>query len=420
MQHNLDNVTNAYAEHLRAMNYESAIQLSRALRAAGQADEAIHLLERWADRAENAMQRAQLGIDMNFLGMFERAEPLLKDAVSDLSSDTDVYIANSELAISQYSLGKFHEAHRLFRALRDKDGCSTLVRYLYHGQTEDQIKWIEDKVPSLSESLAGKRVAIVMEGGVGDLIMYARYLQAMKEEGAHAVYFLAARSLHGVLKSDDCIRVVEDTSAAMRECDYITWTFNLFARYQRNPYFPSVADAYIEPPANHELPPHVQACLDQGSGRFRVGVIWRSSTGVRHEPFRSVELSKLEVLLQSRACRFFSLQMDGLSPDEHALLERHEAIDLGTHIQSFSDTAHILRQLDLLIAIDTGPVHLAGALGRPVWLLLSQACDSRWYDCQRFTPWYASMRLFRQRRLGDWSTPLEEMARSLACESSSA
>jgi hypothetical protein len=414
MPRNIDGVTNAYANHLGTMSYASAMALSCALRADGQAEEAIHLLERWADRAGSAVQRAQLGIDMNFLGMFDRAETLLLEAIPELSSDSDIYIANSELAIAQYSMGKFHDAHRVFRALRDSDGRSQLVRHLYRGHADDHIKWIESKTLGLNEPLAGKSIAVVMEGGVGDLIMHSRYLDAMKAEGARAIHLLAVQPMHGILPEDDCVRVVDDTNAAMSECDAVTWTFSLFARYQTSPYFPSVAGAYLAPPAGHELPAHVQACIDQAGGRVRVGVIWRSGTGVRHEPFRSIELGKLERLLQFEGCRFYSLQTDGLASDEQALLARHDAFDLGTHIRTFSDTAHILRQLDLLISIDTGPAHLAGALGRPVWLLLSQACDSRWYDCRRFTPWYASMRLFRQRTLGDWATPLEEMASSLA------
>jgi ADP-heptose:LPS heptosyltransferase len=86
---------------------------------------------------------------------------------------------------------------------------------------------------------------------------------------------------------------------------------------------------------------------------------------------------------------------------------------LGPAIDTFADTATIIRQLDLVISIDTGPAHLAGALRRPVWLLLSAACDSRWYDCQHYTPWYDSMRLYRQETLGDWAQPVESIIADL-------
>ena len=83
-------------------------------------------------------------------------------------------------------------------------------------------------------------------------------------------------------------------------------------------------------------------------------------------------------------------------------------------IETFADTAAVLRQLDLLISIDTGPAHLAGALNRPVWLLLSAACDCRWYDCRHCTPWYGSMRLYRQEVLGDWTQPMEDVIADIA------
>jgi ADP-heptose:LPS heptosyltransferase len=73
-----------------------------------------------------------------------------------------------------------------------------------------------------------------------------------------------------------------------------------------------------------------------------------------------------------------------------------------------------LERLDLLLSIDSGPAHLAGARQRPVWLMLAQSCDSRWYDCQRFTPWYSSMRLYRQVELGDWSSVVAAMSADLS------
>jgi ADP-heptose:LPS heptosyltransferase len=75
----------------------------------------------------------------------------------------------------------------------------------------------------------------------------------------------------------------------------------------------------------------------------------------------------------------------------------------------FADSAAIMRQLDLVISIDTGPAHLSASLGRPTWLLLSANCDWRWLEHSHHTPWYPSMLLFRQSELGDWSRPLSEV-----------
>ncbi|WP_143325785.1 glycosyltransferase family 9 protein [Paraburkholderia ribeironis] len=198
------------------------------------------------------------------------------------------------------------------------------------------------------------------------------------------------------------------------ECDYITTMFSLFARYQTSPYFPNARSSMITFPAHHALPEALAKLMDEDAMKRKVGLIWRSASGARHEPYRSLELHKLTPLLENQSCRFFSLQVGGLSVVEKALCAEHGIVDLGPYLDTFSDTAAVIQNLDLLISVDTGPAHLASTLDCPVWLLLSQACDGRWYDGQRFTPWYASMRLYRQRKLGDWTAPLDNAKSALA------
>ncbi|WP_049105599.1 glycosyltransferase family 9 protein, partial [Burkholderia cenocepacia] len=130
--------------------------------------------------------------------------------------------------------------------------------------------------------------------------------------------------------------------------------------------------------------------------------------------YRSISLEQLAPLFGSSECRFHALQFGKITDDEHRLLDQHGIGILGHELRDLGDTAVILNELDLLITVDTGPAHLAGALGRPVWVLLSAACDERWYNSHRDTPWYRSMQLYRQARLGDWSRPVTEMADALA------
>jgi hypothetical protein len=166
--------------------------------------------------------------------------------------------------------------------------------------------------------------------------------------------------------------------------------------------------------ADYMLPDLIREKLRvQAGNRKRIGLNWRSGTTVRHEPFRSMELQTLLPLLENSSAEFFSLQVGALNEQEKMLMERHRIVDLGAHLRSFEDTAHVMEQLDLTISVDSAPAHLAGARNRPVWLMLAQASDYRWYDCQRFTPWYSSMRLYRQARLGDWQPVIADMAEAL-------
>ncbi|MCX4164278.1 MULTISPECIES: glycosyltransferase family 9 protein [Paraburkholderia] len=416
MQQSIDEeaLVSAYTTYLSKGDFASAMSWCRALRLSGRAGEAQDLCTRWLDKVDGTYECAQLGIDMIYLGMFAQGEALLSAAIGGFPHGTNRHLAMSELAIAKYQLGKYYEAHDIFRSLRDKGESANLVRLLYPDAGEDTWRHFQQKFLALSDSIAGRRVGIVQEGGMGDLIMYSRYVDMLLQEGASSVCIQTPPALRSCIKPDPRITLVEQLDAELLECDFITTMFSLFARYQSNPYFPNAPSSIIALPPLHAFSGSPATLIDEGTTERKVGLIWRSTSGVRHEPYRSIDLRKLLPLLENQSCRFFSLQVGELSADEKALMSEHGIVDLGPHLATFADAAAIMRKLDLLISIDTGPAHLAGTLGCPVWLLLSQACDSRWYDDPRFTPWYASMRLYRQRTLGDWTEPLDEAKVALA------
>jgi ADP-heptose:LPS heptosyltransferase len=164
------------------------------------------------------------------------------------------------------------------------------------------------------------------------------------------------------------------------------------------------------------LPESVQTQLDAGRNGLRIGLLSASTSRVRHDPFRAISFADLVPLFEAtrgRGLRFYDLnQAQAREADVRAQAE-YGIADIGPALNTFGQTAAVLRQLDLLISVDTGPAHLAGALGRPTWLLLSAACDCRWLDNVRTTPWYDSMRLYRQSVLGDWTAPVQAMIAGL-------
>lgn len=404
----------AYSTYLSKGDFASAMSWCRALRLTGRADEAQDLCTRWVDKVDGAYECAQLGIDMNYLGMFAQSEEQLSAAIGAFPHGLDRHLALSELAIARYLLGKYHEAHEIYRSLRDKEESAHLIRLWYPDASENIWQHFQQKYLALSDPVAGKRIGIIQEGGMGDLIMYSRYVDMLFLEGASSVCLEVPRALQSCIKPDPRITLVDHPNTELLECDYITTMFSLFARYQTSPYFPNTRSSMIALPALHVFPDSLARLIDEETTKRKVGLIWRSTSGVRHEPYRSIDLRKLASLLENRSCRFFSLQVGDLSAEEKALMAEHGIVDLGPYLDTFADAAAIIQKLDLLISIDTGPAHLAGTLGCPVWLLLSQACDSRWYDDPRFTPWYASMRLYRQRKLGDWTAPLDDAKVALA------
>jgi ADP-heptose:LPS heptosyltransferase len=110
---------------------------------------------------------------------------------------------------------------------------------------------------------------------------------------------------------------------------------------------------------------------------------------------------------------FFSLQMEGGAEELRRWPEAARVIDHTEEIGDFADTAALLMELDLIISVDTAVAHLAGALGRPVWTLLPFVPDWRWGLESEETPWYPTMRLFRQPALGDWEAVIQRVTREL-------
>ena len=149
-------------------------------------------------------------------------------------------------------------------------------------------------------------------------------------------------------------------------------------------------------------------------GRLRVGLVWAGGARHANDKLRSISLKELVPLLQAAACDFFSLQAGPRAADLAALPAGISVTDIGSRVRDFADTAAVMGQLDLIISADTATLHLAGALARPVWALLPYAPDWRWLLQREDSPWYPTMRLFRQPTPGDWQGVLQRVAAELA------
>ena len=136
-------------------------------------------------------------------------------------------------------------------------------------------------------------------------------------------------------------------------------------------------------------------------GRLRVGVVWAGGKTHGTDRRRSVPLELFADLFRETGAQFFNLTRD-LTPGDSEILARHSVIDLAPKLDDFLVTARFVNQLDLVIACDTAVAHLAGGMGKRVWMLLPFAPDWRWMTEREDSPWYPAMRLFRQRRKGDW------------------
>jgi hypothetical protein len=173
---------------------------------------------------------------------------------------------------------------------------------------------------------------------------------------------------------------------------------------------------YLSPPThsspNLELPT---------TGQMRVGLVWASKPSHFTANKRSCPFPVLQSLLELQGISFYSLQKDIPNTEQNLFYtQQKRIIDLsgGTHpagnrINDFSDTAKLIDQMDLIITVDTAVAHLAGALGKPVWVMLPFAPDWRWLLAREDSPWYPTMRLFRQQQIGDWEGLIQSVTNAL-------
>jgi tetratricopeptide (TPR) repeat protein len=150
------------------------------------------------------------------------------------------------------------------------------------------------------------------------------------------------------------------------------------------------------------------------AGRRRVGVVWAGSPKFKGDQTRSIGFARLSPLLSLAGIEFFSLQKDLRPGDREAMQAYPQLTHLGDAIEDFADTAAIISLLDLVIGSDTSVVHLVGALGKPIWILLQYAADWRWLLDRSDNPWYPTARLFRQPVSGDWASVIEAVQAALA------
>ena len=152
------------------------------------------------------------------------------------------------------------------------------------------------------------------------------------------------------------------------------------------------------------LPPAAVDCP-----RLRVGFAWAGSPTHANDRHRSCRLTDLLPLFELPGVAWYSLQKDPQRAELQTCPVRDRLVDLDTHLHDFADTASAIGQLDLVISVDTAVAHLAGALGKPVWVLLPTSSDWRWLLDRTDSPWYPTMRLFRQAQSDDWSGPVEQV-----------
>ncbi len=258
-------------------------------------------------------------------------------------------------------------------------------------------------------SLAGRTILLHAEQGLGDTIQFIRYAPLVKRRGGTVVLECQPALLPLLQSCAGVDRLLAqgsslppfDVHAPLLSLPGILET-TLSTIPAEAPYL--FADANLDEHWRQELS-HLQG--------FKIGIAWQGNPIHKKDKQRSIPLSVFEPLARLEGVRLFSLQKGTGSEELAQNAGRIPITDLGSRLETFMDTAAVLKNLDLVVACDTAVVHLAGALGIPVWVALPFAPDCRWLLDRDDSPWYPSIRLFRQKRWGNWDEVFQRIVQAL-------
>ena len=441
--YNLANVLQSqHKDSEAAENYRQAIKLNPdyaqaynnlaiTLKEQGQFDEAI---ENYAQairlEPDNARFHSNLASILQYQGRLAEAVANCEHAVRLKPDCAEVYY---NLASAQRDQGRCDEAiennNRTIQLKQDyaQAHWNQAIAYLLNGNFPEGWKefewrrktdWHTSAYPHRHQkprwngaSFLDKRLLVHCEQGLGDCLQFARYLPMVKSLGG-MVIFEAWRPLHGLLKEfNEIDELVELSFEKKTEAE-----FDLYTSVMDLPGIFGTTEEMIPAsvPYLHADPVKAQYWREKLDGPdFKVGIVWAGSSRHPNDRNRSCRLEDFAPLRQIKGVRLYGLQKGKSACQVDELAGQFEMENLAEHFADFTDAAAAIENLDLIISVDTAALHLAGAMGKPVWALLAFAPDWRWMLERTDSPWYPTMRLFRQRKWGDWESVFRACANQL-------
>lgn len=369
--------------------------LGNALRTLGRSQEAIAALQKalelksdYAEAMNNiAIAHLQCGDSLRALYFYNKAIRLKPDYAE----------ARMNRALAWLGLGEFEK-----------------------GWTEYEWRWnlkhlAKRRLPGRrwdGSPLQGKRLLIRYEQGLGDTFQFIRYAPWLKQRGAFVI-FEGQPSAREILSRTPGIDQFVTRGDKVSGIDFFTTLLSLPGLFQTRLETIPAPIPYIHPdPAMAQA---WKARLESLHG-FKVGIAWQGNPQHRGDRQRSVPLEQFKILSQIEGVKLVSLQR-GAGCEQIEKLKNEIDLETFQGVEEEADgllrTAAIIKNLDLLITIDTAVAHLAGAMGVPVWVALPLAADWRWLRDREDSPWYPHMRLFRQHRRNDWTSVFEAIALEL-------
>jgi tetratricopeptide (TPR) repeat protein len=331
----------------------------------------------------------------------------------------------SELRQFEASITAFRRAIRIWPDFANAHlGLSMTLLMIGHyleGWAENEWRFLElqqngvrakSALPRLTaealEGIEGKKVLLFWEQGLGDTLHFCRYAKKLADQGAKVVLNVQQELLPLIASMDSRIEVTA-ISKDRPDADYHACLMSL-------PHIFKTCIETIPSEASYLFPS--QEVLSDWSARLgsrkckRVGLVWSGSTVFKNDHNRSIPLSRFRDLL-ALPLEFHCLQKE-IRPEDLEELKHHPEVKIHTqNINNFLDTAGLAAHMDLVISVDTSVAHLAGAIGKPLWLLVAFTPDNRWFLDREDSPWYPSAKIYRQDQNRSYEAAIFQLVKDL-------
>jgi protein O-GlcNAc transferase len=349
-------------------------------------NEAVRLKPEYADAWNNlALTYKQMGDFKRACAYFDRA----------LTIDPDLAIAHWNRSFVRLLLGDWSGGWQDFEWRFQIPKWRTLYPHRMPG-----IKWDGRAMPN-------QTLLVHDEQGLGDTFQFVRYLPWVKARCGRVI--LETRPelmnlLQGLAGVDELIARSADGPPRVAFDRYIP-LMSLPRLFNTTPESVTFTAPYISAPINR-----IDSWRNRLSdGRFKVGLVWAGRPEHANDANRSCSLRQLAALFGLDRIQFIGLQKGPAAKEADNFHDQPNFINIGAELDDFADTAAVIMHLDLVLTVDTSVAHLAGAMGRPVWVMLPYIPDWRWMATGSATPWYPTMQLFRHRAPKNWPSIVEEI-----------
>jgi len=404
-------------------------QLSYALGLQGRANEAV-----------DAARRA-LAIDPNHTNAYtnlgfaldlQNRIPEVADALSNaVRTKPDFAEGWKNLGVAKFKLGQTEESQNCYEkaVAISPDYAEAHVNFATtlltkgdweRGWEEYEWRW---KLPSFIASkpreivtpwdgseAPGKTVLLVTEQGAGDAFQFVRYAPMVAARGLKVIVACPKAIHQSILTVKDVSGVIELTDPDPGS-DFQIHLLSLPRLFHTRPDNIPGDVPYIS--ADPQRVAEWKKRLENDPAGYRVGISWAGNPQHAHDRTRSCKLAEFAPLAGIENVVFYSIQKGDAAAQTATPPDGMRLIDHTRDLNDFADTAALLENLDLLISVDTSVIHLAGAMARPVWTLIAIGPDFRWFKDRTDTPWYPTMKLFRQPAVIDWASVFQSVAEEL-------